>query len=113
MSISTLRRLGSIAILAVIFVKELLLSSISVARAAFARKPSVSPAIIAVPINLRTDLGVATVANLVTLTPGTTALHVSADRSILYVHCLDAPTAEAVVNDIKNTFERRVQEIEG
>ena len=51
-------------------------------------------------------------ANLVSLTPGTTSLHVSDDRKILYVHCLDAPVVDEIVADIKDTFERRIAEIE-
>lgn len=110
---SLLRRSLALLILAAIFLRELTLSSFAVAKMALARDPHLSPAIIAVPIKLRTDAGVATVANLVTLTPGTTSLHVSEDRSLLYVHCLDAPSAEAVVQSIKHDFERWVQEIEG
>lgn len=110
---SILRRGLSLLILLLIFPKELLLSSIAVARAAFARDPKVAPAIIAVPIALKTDLGIAALANLVSLTPGTTSLHVNDERSTLYVHCLDAPSAERIVEDIKNTFEKRIQEIEG
>lgn len=107
-----LRRLRALAVLVAIFLAELLKSSITVARTAFARHPQVSPAIIAVPIELRTDLAVAALANLVSLTPGTTSLHVSADRCTLYVHCLDAPSAAKVRHKIKRTFERRLQEIE-
>ncbi|HEJ2966708.1 TPA: Na+/H+ antiporter subunit E [Pseudomonas aeruginosa] len=113
MNTSALKRLWLIMVLAVIYLKELALSSMAVARAAFVRNPTISPAIIAVPIKLRTNLGIATLANLVSLTPGTTALHVSEDRSTLYVHCLDAPSIEHMMDDIKETFERRIQEIEG
>ena len=107
-----LRRSWLVVLLAVVFLHELLKSSWSVARAAFARDLSNTPAIIAVSIDLKTDLGVAMLANMVSLTPGTTSLHVSVDRKTLYVHCLDAPAIGVVVADIKNTFERRIAEIE-
>lgn len=110
---SVIKRALSALILIVIFIRELILSSVAVAKASFSRNPKVSPAIIAVPISLRTDLGISALANLVSLTPGTTSLHVNDTRSMLYVHCLDAPSADRVVEDIKNTFERRIQEIEG
>lgn len=106
-------RLWAALVLALIFVRELMLSSIAVARAAFAREVRVSPAIVAVPVALRTDLGVATVANLISLTPGTTSLHVSADGAVIYVHCLDAASDEAVVADVRSNFERWVREVEG
>ena len=106
-------RIRAAVMLLGIFIRELVKSSVTVARTAFTVRPHLSPAIIAVPIQLRTDLGIAALANLVSLTPGTTSLHVSDDRKILYVHCLDAPSAENVVNDIQNTFERFLREIEG
>lgn len=111
--IGVLRRIRAGLVLAVIFVRELGLSAMAVARAAFAREVRVSPAIIAVPVDLRTDWGVAMVANLITLTPGTTSLHVSADRTLIYVHCLDAPAVAAATEGIKTAFESRVREVEG
>ncbi|VGO10901.1 Na(+) H(+) antiporter subunit E [plant metagenome] len=99
--------------MSIVFLRELLLSSWSVASAAFARQPTLAPAIIAVPLNLRTDLGIATLANLVSLTPGTTSLHVSEDRRTLYVHCLDASSSEQVIAGIQRSFEDTIKEIEG
>ncbi|RUT28350.1 sodium:proton antiporter [Arsenicitalea aurantiaca] len=107
------RRIWAALVLAVIFIYELVISSITVAKTVLAREPQLAPAIIAVPIALKTDLGIATVANMVSLTPGTTSLHVSEDRKILYVHALDAPSRDAAVEAIKTTFERRVKEVEG
>lgn len=98
--------------LCLVFPRELLFSSWSIARAAFARQPSFRPAVIAVPLRVRTDLGIAALANLVSLTPGTTSLHVSDDRSTLYVHCLDADRDDEVVANIRNAFENTILEIE-
>lgn len=107
-----IRRSWLVALLALVFLRELVKSSSAVAKAAFAVEQRNTPAIIAVPISLRTDFGIAMLANLVSLTPGTTSLHVSDDRRTLYVHCLDAPVVDDVVADIKTTFERRIAEIE-
>lgn len=107
------RRIWAALVLGVIFVRELLLSSIAVARAAFARKIELSPAIIEVPVDLATDMGVATVANLISLTPGTTSLHVNPKGTVLYVHCLDAAEDGGVVAGIKSNFEHWVREVEG
>lgn len=106
-------RLWAAFVLSLIFVRELLLSSIVVARAAFAREVQVWPAIIAVPVDLKTDLGVAMVANLISLTPGTTSLHASPDGSVLYVHCLDGLEDKAIIAGIKANFEHWVREVEG
>ena len=108
-----LRRTVDAAFLAGIFFYELGISSFSVAKAAFAREPLTRSAIVAVPIELRTDFGIAILANLVTLTPGTCSLHVSDDRRTLYVHALDAISAEDVAISIKTVFESRIARIEG
>lgn len=108
-----LSRTTAAFVLGLIFVRELTLSSVLVARTAFARNIDIAPAIIAMPLDLRTDFGVALVANLVSLTPGTTSLHTSKDGKILYVHALDAVDDEAVIASIKNTFEKWVRKVEG
>jgi multicomponent Na+:H+ antiporter subunit E len=98
--------------LGAVFVYELGLSSWTVARAAFARKPRTASAIVAVPLELHTDLGIAVLANLVTLTPGTCSLHVSDDRRTLYVHALNVESPEETVAAIKRAFERRIARLE-
>jgi multicomponent Na+:H+ antiporter subunit E len=99
--------------LAGIFLKELVVSSIAVARSVLGKKDALAPAILAVPVDLKTRAGVTTLANCVTLTPGTTSLHVSEDMSTLYIHVLDAPSGDEVIAGIKSTFEARIREIEG
>jgi len=107
------QRLLPILILIAVFLWALVTSASRVALAALSPLGRLQPAVVAVPIELRTDIGIATLANLVTLTPGTTSLHVSENRDTLYVHVLDAPAADAVIADIKNTFERLIRRIEG
>lgn len=108
-----IKRIAAGVVLSAIFVRELVLSSFIVARTAFARDLNVQPAIVAVPLDLRTDLGVAIVANLVSLTPGTTSLHTSTDGKILYVHALDVLDEDEVVSAIKTSFEKWVRRMEG
>jgi multicomponent Na+:H+ antiporter subunit E len=99
--------------LAGIFLKELVVSSVAVARSVLGKRDSAASATIAVPIELRTRAGVTTLANCVSLTPGTTSLHVSEDMDTLYVHVLDAPSHDQIISDIKTKFEQRIKEIEG
>jgi multicomponent Na+:H+ antiporter subunit E len=105
-------RLLDATALAAVFVYELGLSSLTVARAAFSRRPRIAAAIVAVPIDLHTDFGIAVLANLITLTPGTCTLHVSDDRRTLYVHALNVDSPERTVTAIKRAFERRIARVE-
>lgn len=91
--------------LGVIFIIELFKSSIAVAWAVVNPSLKINPAILAVPLDLKSDIHIATLANLVSLTPGTTSLHVSEDRKVLYVHALDCPDPDVIISGIKTTFE--------
>lgn len=111
--ITVLSRLPACFVLAMVFLIELVKASVDVAVVVLSDKQKLRPAILAVPLDLRTDMGIATLANLVSLTPGTTSLHVSDDRKTLYVHVLDRQSDEAVIASIKDTFETRVRAVEG
>ncbi|MCM2504242.1 Na+/H+ antiporter subunit E [Aureimonas altamirensis] len=112
MANSLVSRIAAGSELFIVFFRELITSSWAVARAAFARDPATRSAIVAVPITLKTDLGIATLANMITLTPGTCSLHVSDDRKWIYVHALDAPDPEGLVSGIVSTFEARIRRVE-
>lgn len=105
-------RLLLLAQLLLVFIVALAKSATAVALAVFRPAERLRSSVVAIPTDLRTDLGIATLANLVTLTPGTTSLHVSEDRKTIYVHALDAGADEEVVRDIKDTFESLIRRIE-
>lgn len=106
------RRLRAVAMLILIFPRELWNSSVSVLRAALSARPAVSPCIIAMPLRVKGDAAIVTLANLITLTPGTTSLHVSEDRGTLYIHCLQGGDALQVVQGIRGSFEHWLLELE-
>ena len=106
------RKLRAVFMLAVTFPAELWGSSVSVLRAALSRQPDVAPAIIALPLRVKGDFAIVTLANLITLTPGTTTLHVSDDRTHLYIHCLQDRGDAAIIRDIRQGFERWLLELE-
>ena len=93
------------------FLKEILLSNAAVARSLLSPVSSLSPGIVAVPLDLKSDAGIAVLANLVTLTPGTLSLDVSPDRKTLYVHALHVEDPDAFRREVKEGFERRVKEV--
>jgi multisubunit Na+/H+ antiporter MnhE subunit len=94
-------------------VADLVASSLAVARIVVAPRRANRPAIVAVRVDARTEWGVALFAYLVSLTPGSTCLHVADDRRTLYVHFLDAPDAEARATATKALYERWILQLEG
>ncbi|MDN5270902.1 Na+/H+ antiporter subunit E [Chloroflexus sp. MS-CIW-1] len=77
----------------------------------FRRVDDIRPGIIAIPLDVKSDAGITVLANLITLTPGTVSLDVATDRRTIYIHCIDVHDADAIRNDIKQQFERRVMEL--
>lgn len=110
---SIARRAWAALSLAGAFAYDLVASSLAVARIVIAPRPSPVPAIVVIPVDARTEWGVALFAYLVSVTPGSTCLHVADDRRSLYVHLLDAPDEAARVASIKALYERRILQLEG
>lgn len=110
---SVARRVRAAISLAGVFVYDIVASSVAVARVVLAPDRRPEPAIVVIPVDARTDWGVALLAYLVSLTPGSTCLHVSDDRRSLYVHLLDAPDIPERVAGIKSLYERWILELEG
>jgi multicomponent Na+:H+ antiporter subunit E len=93
------------------FAWQLVLANIRMAAVVLGSHTRVQAAIVAVPLDATLDVEIAVLANLITLTPGTLSVDVSADRRVLYVHTLSFPgEADAVRREIKQGFERRVLE---
>ncbi|MCQ3930877.1 MAG: Na+/H+ antiporter subunit E [Chloroflexi bacterium] len=93
------------------FFWELLLSNLRVAREVLTPKFSMKPGIVGIPLDLKSDLEITVLANLITLTPGTLSLDVSDDRKTLYVHSMYVTDVDSFRASIKNGFEKRVREL--
>lgn len=93
------------------FVWELVLSNLTMAAEVLAPRPRRRPGVVAVPLDAETDLEIAVLACLITLTPGTLSLGVSDDRRTLYVHAMFIEDPDALRESIKSGFERRVLEL--
>lgn len=93
-----------------VLIKEIIKANIVVAKIVTKSKIDIKPGIIAVPIRCKTDLGITGIANTITLTPGTITVDISNDKSILYVHCIDASDPEAVCASVRDDLEKYVLE---
>jgi multicomponent Na+:H+ antiporter subunit E len=69
------------------------------------------PGVIAVPLDAKSDSEITLLSVLVTLTPGTLSIDVSADRRFLYVHTLFIDDLEEARRSIKTGIERRLLEV--
>ncbi|MCM0018469.1 MAG: Na+/H+ antiporter subunit E [Tagaea sp.] len=93
------------------FLVELVKSTLATLRAVLGPMDRLRPAILAVPLDVRSPAGAVLFADMVTLTPGTTSIDISADGKTLYVHAIDAPDREAAVAAMKASLESQVRKV--
>lgn len=93
------------------FIYELCKANIQVAMDVITPRLSTRPGIVKIPLSAKTNLEIAMLSNVITLTPGTLVLDVSDDKKVLYVHGMFIRNQEEFVRNIKEGFERRIIDI--
>ena len=94
--------------LIVMFHYELLVSSVQVLWDIFTPQQLSNPAIIEMPLDVKSDTGILLVTNLISLTPGTLSIDVSDDRKTLTLHVMFADDPDEVCRELKQGMERWV-----
>lgn len=97
--------------LAVYFLMDLLRANFRLAATILSPHMKLRPAVVSVPLELKTEAGISLLANLITLTPGTLSLDISNDRQILYVHTVWLDNPEKFRRQISEGYERRIKEL--
>ncbi len=64
-----------------------------------------------IPLDLRDPNGLAVLAMIVCITPGTAWAELSRDRSMLMLHVLEMDDAQAIAQHVKASYERPLMEI--
>lgn len=86
-----------------VFIWKLILANLDVARRVLSIKIPLNPGILKVKTNIKSDIGKLTLANSITLTPGTLSIDVDDDN--IYVHTIDVSKFEDP-NDLSEPFEK-------
>jgi len=99
----------------IIFGWELIKANWDVAKRALNPKLPVNPGIVKVPVNLKSEYGLSTLANSITLTPGTITMDVvdQNKQTYFYIHWIDVATEDPVEagDAIKGTLEKWIGRI--
>jgi len=96
--------------LCLLFVYELIVSSVKVVWDVVTPTHRSRPGIVAMPLAAKGDGEILLVAGLISLTPGTLSLDVSPDRTTLYLHAMFVDDPDALRRELKQGMERRVLE---
>lgn len=93
------------------FIWELIKSNFRVAYDVLTPRHHMRPGVVAIPLDAKTDFEITLLSSLITLTPGSLSLDVSADRRALYIHAMYIKDVEAFRQEIKTGLERRLLEV--
>ena len=90
---------------------DIVVSNLTVARIVLDPRSRPQPAWVKVPLDTQHPLVITLLATIITTTPGTVSCVVDEERGVILVHALDAPDAQAVVDEILLRYAKPLKEI--
>jgi multicomponent K+:H+ antiporter subunit E len=106
-----IRHPGAAMRLAMVVLWDIVVSNVEVARRILGPESRLKPAFVWVPLSIRDPHGIAALAGIITLTPGTLSSDLSEDQRHLLVHALHVDDAQALVASIKSRYEAPLMHI--
>src|SRR5699024_10013331 len=106
-----LHRVMKIIQLVLLFIKELVISTIDIAKVVYKPKLDVEPGIFTYPHEVKIDWEITVLTNVSSLTPATLTVAVENDKSMIYIHAMDIEDTNESIQSIKDTFEKAIMEV--
>lgn len=106
-----LRRPGLVLRLALRVLADIVLSNIEVARRILGPESAIRPRFVLFPLTLRNRYGIATLAGIITMTPGTLTADVAPDGRHLLIHAFNVEDEAALIAAIRGRYEQPLGEI--
>ena len=88
-----------------VFTWDLVTANVDVAKRVLAPSMPIDPDVVEIPLRVETPFAITTIANSITLTPGTLTMDYDDDTNTLYVHAMNAPNRDAIVDPIRRWEE--------
>lgn len=106
-----LRRVISVIKLILIFISEILQSSVVVIKHILSPKIDIEPGIFKYKTVLLSDREVTTLALLLTLTPGSVVMEVNEEGNVFYIHAMDIKRYKGDLERSLKVFEKAIMEV--
>ena len=90
---------------------DIVQSNIDVAKRILGPEAAIKPGFVWVPLSIRDPHGIATLATIITMTPGTLSADLAADRTHLLVHAFNLDDEAALIDSIKTRYEAPLMRI--
>ncbi len=95
-----LRRVQNAALFAWAYAVDFVRANLRLARDVLARSPKIKPGFLAIALPALSDWELLALGNLITITPGTLTVDLSADRRTLFIHTMYIDDPGAVRDEI-------------
>jgi multicomponent K+:H+ antiporter subunit E len=92
---------------------DILVSNVQVAWLILGPERRIQPRFVWVPLQIREPYGIASLAGIITMTPGTLSADLTEDRRFLLVHALNVSDEAALIASIKTRYEAPLRRIFG
>lgn len=94
-----------------VFLLDLLRANIRMAILILSPRMKLRPAVVAVPLVLKSKSAIVLLINLITLTPGTLSLDITTDQSVMFVHTVYLEDPEQFKQQLLTGYEKRLKEL--
>ncbi len=108
---SVANRIGLALRLLAVFLWDIVVSNFAVAKRILGPESAIRPRFVWVPLTLRGERLLATYAGMITMTPGTLSVDISADHRWLLVHAFDVDDEAELRRSLHERYERPLMEI--
>lgn len=106
-----LRAWPTLAALAMTVLWDIVVSNVQVAMLIVGPERRIHPRFVWLPLDIRDPHGIATLAGIITMTPGTLSSDLTEDRRFLLVHALNVADEAELVASIKTRYEAPLRRI--
>jgi multicomponent Na+:H+ antiporter subunit E len=93
------------------YIKEMVKANLILAKDILSPRMKISPAIVKINIDVKSDNSILTLFNLITMTPGSLCMDISDDRKSIYVHGMYVKDRDSFELEIKEGIEKKVMEV--
>lgn len=105
------RKISLILGLLGVFLLDMLRANIRMAILILSPRMKLRPAVVAVPLVLKSKSAIVLLINLITLTPGTLSLDITTDQSVMFVHTVYLEDPEQFKQQLLTGYEQRLKEL--
>ncbi len=104
-------KIYKLAIFAGTYVLRLIMANILIARDIVSINPRIKPGIIEIKMEVKKDHEILSLVNLISMTPGSLCIDISADKKYMYIHEMYLEDVEQVKKDINTKLEKKILEL--